>query len=243
MLAEPSGRFLLRGLRLDELHDPSPRRPLAFATATHLVDESWIVQRPLPERCWRHIGLRQELLDSGKGGVKAFHAAYNDRQMPTMSRGKPLLAIAYYDEADCLPMWTSDQARFYVRDTLAEHGYELAELSRLIGHKDAYLNQYIKQRTPVWLKQEEREALCKLVPQLDESLLKKPPVAVSAPKKSSRQRRNQAQINAERPDQPKDDPRILQLIDAYRAISSEENRALLLTLAQKLASESGAVIA
>lgn len=88
------------------------------------------------------------------------------------------MASAYFSLPQSAAMRPSDQARYYVRDVLRERGYVLADLSRRIGHKDQYLNQYIKQNTPEWLKQEEREALCRAVPELDEEKLKRPPVSV-----------------------------------------------------------------
>lgn len=153
------------------------------------------------------------------------------------------MAVAYYDGAEWLPMWTSDQARFYVRDTLEEHQYNAAELSRRLNHAHTYLNQYFKQRKPEWLGETEREALCKMVPELDERKLRKPSLDVSATNPTSRKGRHQAQIDAEPPNKLEDDPSILQLIDAYRAIRDEEGRTLILTMAKKLAAASGAIVA
>ena len=135
-----------------------------------------------------------------------------------------------------------EASRKYLAGALKEAGLEMARASTALGLNHAYVQQYISRGKPVWLPEQIREGLVKLVPGLDPERLK-PPAAGLRPQLRSRggydqavtYRLDQAQVEAPRFGQFVDDPGALQLLEIWRRITPEQ-RAIALRILEQLTS-------
>lgn len=115
-----------------------------------------------------------------------------------------------------------DEARAYLAAFFEAEGANVSAVSKQIRKGHAYLNQYIMQKKPKWLREPEREALVKLFPALDEARLKPPPTQVESAAASSRKRSDQARVNAPRKTQLVDDPDTLEMLDIWGRIPPDK---------------------
>lgn len=65
---------------------------------------------------------------------------------------------------------TSEQVRATVQRLADAQGESLAELSRMIGKNSAYLQQFVKRGSPIWLAEDDRLLLARYF-QVDERCL------------------------------------------------------------------------
>lgn len=66
-----------------------------------------------------------------------------------------------------------EKARELVRERIATLGLEMKKLSRAIGRNDAYIYQYLNKRSPLFIGEQERPILARLLDVSEEDL--KPP--------------------------------------------------------------------
>ena len=125
-------------------------------------------------------------------------------------------------------------ARKYLESVLPKGQWKAASLA--IGHDHAYIQQYIRQGKPGWLKERDREALVALYG-LDGARLRPPPKTLTAARveKSEANRHHQTQINAQRSGKPTDDPRTIQLLSIWARIERDDDRDMALVILTALA--------
>lgn len=125
-------------------------------------------------------------------------------------------------------MATPEAARSYLDRALKDAGEEMASLSRRLGRAHSYLQQYIKYGKPIYLRDDIREALIRMVPSLDGERLKPDPIELKPDvARSAKTRANgdhEPKINAPRLGQFIDDPDTLEVVDIYRRITDPAQR-------------------
>jgi hypothetical protein len=137
------------------------------------------------------------------------------------------------------------EAREYLDQALRAEGLELKAVSLAIGRNHAYLQQYIRTGKPRYLPEGVREALVRVVPNLDGDRLKPPPLELklASAKKRGGQGGDQTQINAPRRRKIIDDPSTLELLDAWDDIRHPDQRALAIRILRSMADQATPVVA
>lgn len=133
------------------------------------------------------------------------------------------------------PMDDAERAREYLRERLSS--YELAPLSRRLEHAHTYLHQYLNRGRPLWLSEPDRTALVTMVPDIDPEKIAPPPkvVRLSSPHERGRQRQDEPEVQPPRFGQIDDDPRTLDLLNAWSNIRDPKMRDLALNVVLQFA--------
>ena len=140
-------------------------------------------------------------------------------------------------------MASQDEARRYLEEALAAAGTDMATASRAVARNHAYLQQYIRKGKPRWLPEQIRDGLAQLY-QLDAERLRPPPAKLQPAGTNKRAVRNgndKAQVHAPGYGQFVDDPRTLELLGIWGAMSAER-RELALRILRNLADDASVAI-
>lgn len=137
-------------------------------------------------------------------------------------------------------MVSPEDARQYLEEALRREGATLVAASLEVGRNRAYIQQYIRGGKPQYLSEETRAAIVRRWPSIDPERLRPPPRKSSAP---SSNQQNQAQVHPPGYGKFVDDPRTLDLLEAWERIKKPELRDLVLRTALTMAEASDTLAA